>query len=149
MEIAELVKPDQIVLEPDVKDKTELLADLARSASRSMDVPAESILKALTAREALGSTGVGQGVALPHACIEGLKEPFGCLARLEHAIDFEAIDGKPVDLVFVLLTPPAARSQNVAILAAISRRLRDRSVLQALRSGKNADEIHKCLVGLR
>jgi PTS system nitrogen regulatory IIA component len=149
MEIAELIKPDQIVIGLDVTDKSGLLFELAMRASRACGVAAESILKALTAREALGSTGMGQGIALPHASIEGLKKPFGCLARLEHSVDFEAIDGEPVDLVFLLLTPPAARNQNVAILAAISRRLRDRTVLQELRTGKSAPEIYKALVGLR
>jgi len=149
MEIAELIKLDQIVIGLEVAEKSALLSELAKRASRATDVPAESILKALTAREALGSTGIGEGIAIPHVCIEGLKGSFGFFARLEHPIDFESIDGAPVDLVFLLLTPAAARNQNVAILAAISRRLRDRGVLQGLRTGQSAYEIRKRLVDFR
>ena len=149
MEIAELIKLDQVVIGLDVAEKSALLSELAKRASRSTDVPPESILKALTAREALGSTGIGQGIAIPHVCIEGLKGPFGFFARLEHPIDFESIDGAPVDLVFLLLTPAAARNQNVATLAAISRRLRDRTVLQELRTGESAQGISKLLAGIQ
>lgn len=149
MEIAELIKLDQIVSELRVEDKTELLGKLANYASRSTRIPPDAILKCLTAREAFGSTGIGQGIAIPHASIQGLKRPFAFFGRLEHPIAFESVDGEAVDLVFLLLTPAAAPNQNVAILAAISRRLRDRAVLQELRTGKSAQDIFKALVGHR
>jgi nitrogen PTS system EIIA component len=147
MEIAELINPDQVIIGLDVADKSELLSELAKRASGSAEVAADLILKALTAREALGSTGIGQGIAIPHACIEGLRRPFGFFARLEHPIDFQSIDGEPVDLVFLLLTPAAVPNQNVATLAAVSRRLRDRTILQELRTGKSTYEICRRLVG--
>jgi PTS system nitrogen regulatory IIA component len=149
MEIAEVLKPDQVVSGLHVHDKTELLRTLADYASRATGVPAGAILKPLTTREACGSTGTGQGIAIPHATIQGLKRPFAFFAQLEHPIDFESVDGEPVDLVFLLLTTTATSSQNVATLAAISRRLRDRAVLDDLRTSNSAEGIHSCLTSRR
>jgi PTS system nitrogen regulatory IIA component len=100
----------------------------------------------LTHRESLGSTGIGRGIALPHACVPGLKRPFALFARLKKPIDFESIDEQPADLVFLLLTPQDTPSQNVANLAAISHRLKDRAVLHELRTGTAPQKVHKALV---
>jgi PTS system nitrogen regulatory IIA component len=147
MEIAELIKPDQVFLGLEVEHKADLLADLAGRASGFVGVPADAILQLLTKRESFGSTGIGRGIALPHASLPGIKKPFGLFARLEGSIDFESIDGKPVDLVFLLLTPGKAASDNVACLAAISRRLQDRTVLQELRTVTSPQHVYKALVG--
>jgi PTS system nitrogen regulatory IIA component len=149
MEVAELIKPNQIVLGLRVEDKAQLLGTLADYASRWIGLPVDTILRPLTAREALGSTGIGQGIALPHASIPGLKQTFGCFAQLEAPIAFESVDGEPVDLAFLLLTPAGAPNQNVAALAAVSRRLHDRTILHDLRTSKSAQEVHNRLVGRR
>jgi PTS system nitrogen regulatory IIA component len=146
MQIADLIKPDQIFLGLEAERKADLLADLAKRASGLTGVSPDAILQPLTNRESFGSTGIGRGIAIPHASIPALKRPVGLFARLEEPIDFEAIDGEPVDLVFLLLTPTAPRNQNVASLAAISRRLRDPAVLQQLRTDASPQKVYKALV---
>jgi PTS system nitrogen regulatory IIA component len=147
VKVAELINPDHVLLDVDVERKADLLADLANRASPFIRVPASSLLKLLTNRESLGSTGIGRGIALPHASVPGIKKPFGLFARLEKPIDFESIDGQPVDLVFLLLTPPDTPSQNVASLAAISHRLQDGALLHELRTGTRLQKVYKALVG--
>jgi PTS system nitrogen regulatory IIA component len=147
MEIEELIEPERVIAGLSVADKAELLSDLAELSSRYTGVAPDWILKALTKRESFGSTGIGRGVAIPHTSVKGLKRPVGFLVRLERPIDFESVDGEPVDLVFLLLTPPTPASENVAVLAAVSRRLRDAPVLRGLRTGKSFQEIYYRLVG--
>jgi nitrogen PTS system EIIA component len=147
MEIAELIEPERVIPGLSVADKPELLSDLAELSSRYMGIAADLILQALTKRESFGSTGIGRGIAIPHASVKGLKRPVGFLVRLERPIDFESVDGEPVDLVFLLLTPPTPASENVAVLAAVSRRLREAPVLSGIRNGKGPQEIYNLLVG--
>ncbi|WP_428533783.1 PTS sugar transporter subunit IIA [Rhodopila sp.] len=127
MDIADLLTPDRIVLDVRARDKAQLMSEIGRTFRRL--VPAlrpEAVETALLAREQLGSTGLGAGFALPHARLEGLQSYLGLLVRLARPIDFDAIDAKPVRLVFVLLIPASAEASHVAALAAISRRFRDR-----------------------
>jgi len=147
MEIANLIEPERVIAGLSAADKSGLLSDLAELSSRYIGVAADSILQALTKRESLGSTGIGRGIAIPHTAIKGLKRPVGFLVRLERPIDFESIDGEPVDLVFLLLTPPTPANENVAVLATVSRRLRDAAVLSGLRTDKGPQEIYNRLVG--
>ena len=98
------------------------------------------------AREELGSTGVGAGIAVPHAQVPRLAATAGFFAQLERPVDFAAIDGRPVDLVFLLLGPPAARAEHLALLAAGTRRLRDRAVAEALRAATSAEAVRALLV---
>lgn len=128
-------------------DKDSFLRQLAARAALALKLDEAAIYNALSEREKLGSTGVGGGLAIPHARIEGLEAPFGMFARAEPAIDFAAIDGRPVDLVFLLLTPSRASAAHLSILAAISRRLRDPNIAAALRKAENAKELHKLLAG--
>src|SRR5690348_1066296 len=123
MEIGDFLSPDRIFLEFRVRDKPHLIREIARLAGADAGSP-ESIEAALFNRESLGSTGIGAGFALPHARIQGLASNRGYLFRLARPVDFDAIDGKPVSLVFALLTPEA-ESSNVGPLAAISRKFRD------------------------
>jgi PTS system nitrogen regulatory IIA component len=140
MNIDDFIASDRIVLDLRVRDKAQLLRDLAtRSEAVSGAGTAETILAALLSREALGSTGLGKGFALPHARIEGLNQFVGLFARLARPIDYDAIDGAPVDLVFLLLMPPeAAGNGNVGALAAVSRRFRDAETVARLRKGDAA-----------
>ena len=147
MQVAELIQPEQVIAGLAAADKSELLSDLAELSSRYVGVAADSILQALTKRESFGSTGIGRGIAIPHTSVKGLKRPVGFLVRLERPIDFESVDGEPVDLVFLLLTPPVSTNENVAALATVSRRLRDAPVLSGLRTGKSPQEIYNRLVG--
>jgi PTS system nitrogen regulatory IIA component len=124
-------------------DKTAVLQELSRRAAAALNLPADTISAALLKREQLGSTGMGNGFAIPHACVPGVQAPFGMLARLKEPIGFEAVDEKPVDLVFLLLVPEPAQSQQLNVLASVARRLRDRKVLEALRTAKDARAIYQ------
>lgn len=134
--LAELIKPDRVFADLRAPDKATLLGELAKRAAIALTLPAAGISASLAAREALGSTGVGAGIAMPHARLEGLAELAGFFARLERPIDYAAIDGKPVDLVFLLLSPMQGASEHLAALASVSRRLRDAGVAAAIRSGR-------------
>jgi PTS system nitrogen regulatory IIA component len=130
-----------------VSGKPQALSELAARASAIANIDARAIEKALKTREDLGSTGVGQGVAIPHARIEGLSRFVGLFARLARPIDFMSVDAKPVDLVFLLLIPPNAGNKHVAALALISRRMRDKKVLEGLRAAKSQGELFDLLAG--
>ena len=112
-----------------------MLQDLASRAATLLNLDAQTIFTALQAREELGSTGLGNGFALPHARTEGL---FGMFVRLHRPVHFDSIDGNPVDLVFLLLIPPAAASEHLAALACISRYLRDKEFAARLRKAPSA-----------
>jgi len=136
MHIADFIAADRIVLDPRARDKDQLLRELAKRAEpASGGISADAILTALRSREALGSTGLGRGFALPHARIEGLPRFVGLFARLPRPIGYDAIDGAPVDLVFLLLMPAEEGHNHVAALAAVSRRFRDVETLARLRKG--------------
>ncbi len=145
MDIAELITPAGVLAALPASDKPTLLRELAQRAARSLGIDAQAILAALQARETLGSTGVGQGIGLPHTRLDGLGQFFGLFARLERPIDFDAIDERPVDLVFLLLIPPQAGGAHLAALASVSRRLRDREVAAQLRAVRSAAELYRVL----
>ena len=134
MEISDFLTPDRVLLDVRPRDKTQLINEIARSLGRLVPgLTPEAVLSALSAREQLGSTGLGAGFALPHARIEGLGTYVGLFVRLAKPIDFDAIDGKPVTLVFVLLIPSETTMPHVAALAAISRKFRDADLVTSLR----------------
>lgn len=147
MELSDFLKPEDSVAGLRAIDKTQLLRDLAGRAAPAVKVGAPAILDALLARERLGSTGLGHGIALPHARIDGVRRLFGLFARLDRPIDFAAIDDKPVDLVFLLLISSDAGTEHLAALAAISRRLRDKEVLCRLRSARDSRALFNALTG--
>jgi PTS system nitrogen regulatory IIA component len=146
MKLADLIAPDRVVLGLRAGDKAELLAELAKRSAAAVSVDAATILSALASREVLGSTGLGRGFALPHARVPGLGGFFGLFARLARPIDFDAIDRRPVDIVFLLLIPEAARSEHVTALAAIARRMRDDGCLRELRAANSAAALFRLLV---
>jgi PTS system nitrogen regulatory IIA component len=118
--------------------KAAVLAELATRAGLSLGLDQAQVLAALRAREELGSTGVGAGIAVPHARLEGLSTIAGFFARLERPVAFDAIDGKPVDLVVMLLSPPTGHGQHLAALAQVSRLLRNPVTAEALRGTDDA-----------
>jgi PTS system nitrogen regulatory IIA component len=146
MKIKSLLAPDSVVLNMRSPDKAALLRDLAQRASIAAHVPAETIFDALSRREELGSTGIGGGVAIPHARFPGIVAPVAIAARLKPPVNFDAIDGLPVDLVFVLLVPSASNSEHLNALAAVSRRLRERPVVEQLRMSTSADTFYRALI---
>ena len=130
--LADLLTVDTALLGLRAPHKAALLAELARSANVA-GVPAETITFALMARETLGSTGFGQGVAVPHARLAGLNRIICRLAVLTKPVAYDAVDGAPVDIVFLLLSPAQAAADYLATLAAASRRLRRPDSVAALR----------------
>ncbi|MEE7449189.1 PTS sugar transporter subunit IIA [Methylobacterium radiotolerans] len=128
--------------------KGALLEELARRAANALGLAAETILPALIRRETLGSTGIGDGVALPHARLETIARPYGILARLRDPIDFDAVDDRPVDLVVLLLLPVAAEGETLNALACVSRCLRDPGVAAAMRGARDAAALYAAAMGL-
>jgi PTS system nitrogen regulatory IIA component len=132
--IADFLAPERVVLDLAAPDKAALIAALAQRAAAAAGLAPPRVLAALQAREALGSTGLGGGFALPHARLPGLAGFTALFVRLSKPLAFEAIDAAPVDLVFLLLMPAEDRARALAALAAIARRLRAPGVAADLRA---------------
>lgn len=147
MDIAELILPAQVLADLKAADKAQVLREIGRRAAAALGLDARTVVDALAAREDMGSTGIGLGIAVPHARLAGITRSFGLFARLARPVDFAAIDGKPVDLVFLLLTPASGNTDHLAALACVARRLRDPAVARALRSG-DSEGLYQCLTGL-
>lgn len=145
MDIADLITPQCVIAAIRASDKAQLLRELSERAAKLLAIGSQTILDALRSREMLGSTGVGRGIALPHARVAGLEQFFGLFARLERAINFDAIDDRPIDLVFLLLIPEQAGDDHLAALACVSRRLRDREIADGLRAAKTGAELYDVL----
>lgn len=148
VEVADLLAPDNVLAGLRVNDKTHLLAELARKAASATGLPAQSVRDAIEARERLGSTGVGAGIAIPHAQIAGLERFYGLFARLQRPIDYDAIDQRPIDLAFLLLIPTGSK-EHLHALACISRSLRDQTVATSLRQAATVTELYNVLVSAR
>ncbi|GLS28577.1 PTS system, nitrogen regulatory IIA component [Mesorhizobium albiziae] len=133
MDIHAVFARDDIRLGVEALTKPNLLRHLARHAAERTSLPAATVLTALAAREKLGSTGLGDGIAIPHARLAGLQRPFGLAIRLKEPCDFEAMDGEPVDLVVLLLVPPTMNSEHLTILSRVARTLRDPVIASQLR----------------
>lgn len=147
MQLAHFLDCDAIKTALPGGNKRSLLKQLAELAGQRLGIDASSILTGLNEREQLGSTGFGHGVAIPHAKIEGLNRIYGLFARLGDAVEYKAIDGKPVDLVFLLLSPPGVGAEHLKALAAISRVTRDAATLDRLRGARSRDALAAVLMG--
>jgi nitrogen PTS system EIIA component len=147
MKISDFLSAADVMVDVRAPDKRQLLQDLARKAAPNFDLSADVIASELLKREELGSTGTGNGIAVPHARIANVTRPFGLLARLKQPIDFEAIDAQPVDLVFVLLMPAIADSGQLGALASVARKLREAKVLAHLRRAKDTAELYSAITG--
>jgi PTS system nitrogen regulatory IIA component len=135
------------VIDLSVHSKRALLRDLAHRAALVLKVDDDDVFNALLRREELGSTGVGNGVALPHVRLEQVKNPFGILVRLKEPIDFDAVDGQPVDLVCLLLLSKENESAQLNALAGIARRLRRPELLEELRRAPNRVVLYNLMIG--
>jgi len=146
MTIGDLLDRRAIAPRVTATTKRQALTVIAEVAARTLGLDADQALDALLARETIGSTGVGRGVAIPHARVAGLKSVHAVVARLEKPIDFDALDGEPVDLLVALFAPPEAGSDHLHALARVSRLLRQAEVREQLRQAHSADAILALLV---
>lgn len=146
MEIGDLLDRAAIAPRANAADKRQALSIIAEIAGRTLKVKPAAVLEGLLAREDQGSTGVGYGVATPHARVPGLERMHGVFVRLETPIDFGSMDEQPVDLLFALLGPPDAATEHLRTLAKVSRVLRQSDLREQLRQASSLDAIHALLV---
>ena len=146
MNIGDILDRTAISLRVSAANKRQALAVISEIAARSFGLDCGEALDALTERELAGSTGVGHGVAAPHARIEGMSRMRGVFVRLEHPVEFEAVDDQPVDPLFALFAPKDAGAEHLRALARVSRLLRQASVRERLRQARTADAIQAILV---
>jgi nitrogen PTS system EIIA component len=145
MDLADLIAPEAVFPALKAKTKKQALQELAQRAAKLTGVDAREILDTLLQRERLGSTGVGRGIAIPHGRVPALHKIVTIFARLDGAIDFEALDDEPVDLIFLLLAPEHAGADHLKALARISRLLREPSSIEKLRASKDRAAIYSVL----
>lgn len=145
MKISDLLGTEAVKLVGSVTSKKRLFHDLADICAQTYDLDPVVVAEALMSREALGPTGVGHGVALPHARLEGIDQVYGVFLRLEKAVDFDAVDRQPVDLVFALFAPEHAGVEHLKALALVSRTLRDQSVRGKLRANSDVTTLYTIL----
>jgi len=141
--IAKLLPPSNIVLELDVTSKKRLFEQVGLLFENNQGIARSTVFDSLFAREKLGSTGLGQGVAIPHGRIKGIKEAIGALVRLNTPVAFDAPDGKPVGTVFVLLVPEHATEQHLQILSELAQLFSDREMREQLASISEAQLMHQ------
>jgi PTS system nitrogen regulatory IIA component len=147
-DLSDLLTIDRVDAGLSVANKKALFQQLGILSGRKLGIEAKTIVTALAEREKNGSTGYGGGVAIPHGRIEGLGGEFGLFVRLSQPIDFQSVDGLPVDLVFLLLSAPDAGAAHLKALASVSRTLRDRETVAKLRGARSRDAIFALLVGI-
>src|SRR3954451_7422147 len=147
MQLADFLDFDAIKTALPGGSKRSLLQQLANLAAQRLGQDAGVILASLTRGEQLASTGFGQGVAIPHGKIEGLAQIYGLFARLAEPVDYKSIDGRPVDLVFLLLSPPDAGAEHLKALAAVSRVTRNMATLEKMRGARSRDALAAVLLG--
>ena len=147
VDIAEIITPDRVVLNlRSCSSKRQVLKELAARAARAVGIDEQRLLEALVARERLGTTGIGHGIAIPHARLGELDHLVGLFARLDQPVDFEALDDRPSDLIFLLLAPSSADADSLKALARISRVLRDPALQQRLRQEKDPQTVYSLLI---
>lgn len=148
MKIAEILSADRVSHGHTFTSKKKALEELAQLLGRGVpDVTAADILSSLSAREKLGSTGLGHGVAIPHGRMPGVSQSVGAFMRLKHPLDYEAHDGQPVDLIFGLLVPQGATEAHLKHLAAIAEMFSDESFCKKLRGASDEKALHALLDG--
>ncbi len=141
MKLSDVLAPENVVLDLDASSKGSLLRTLSAIAAKQLGIGEAAIFTALNNREKLGSTGIGEGIAIPHAAVPDLKKPFALFARLSKPVDFEAIDENPVDIVAVLLVPVEKSSTKLNLLAGLARILRSEKI-KRIRSLAAASDVY-------
>ena len=148
MELTDLVSPDAVLCAVKAGSKKQALQEIAHRAADAYGLDTRTVVEGLLAREKLGSTAMGNGVAIPHARIAGLGQIVGVFARLERPVDFEAADGQGVDLLFTLLAPQEAGADHLRALAKVSRLMRDPAVRAKLRETDGTDALYALVTDL-
>jgi PTS system nitrogen regulatory IIA component len=145
MILSDLITPRAVLSSLKANSKKQALEELGAHASLLCDVPAREIFDALLHRERLGSTGVGEGIAIPHAKLAKVPSIFAIFARLERPLDFESLDGIPVDLIFLLIAPESAGADHLKALARIARTVRDTTLTKKLRATRDTAALYAVL----
>jgi len=145
MEISDLLSTEGVISNLKVSGKKQALQELAAKAAQLTELPERAIFDVLLERERLGTTGVGGGIAIPHGKLPALERLYGVFARLDHPVDFDAIDEQPVDLFFLLLAPESAGADHLKALARVSRLLRDKMVCDKLRGSDSSYALYALL----
>jgi nitrogen PTS system EIIA component len=145
MPLTDLVAPNAIIPALKVNSKKQAIQELAAKAAKLTGQNERVIFETLLQREKLGSTGIGDGIAIPHGKLPKLEKLFGMFARLDRPVDFDALDGQPVDLVFLLLAPEAAGADHLKALARVARLLRDGETVRKLRESRDAEALYAVL----
>ena len=145
MKISDLLSPNDVMIDVRTSRKRQLLQELAAKAADSLGLRVDQVAPDLLKREELGSTGIGRGVAIPHARLPDVQRPYGLLVKLKVPIEFDAIDGQAVDIVFVLLLPAAAENGQIGALAQVARTLRPAENLARLRAARNTSELYSAI----
>jgi nitrogen PTS system EIIA component len=145
MTLDDIIDSQSVLANLKAQNKKQLLQELSQALAKRIAVDYRIIFETLLTREKLGSTGIGQGIAIPHGKLASLSRVYGLFARLAAPIDFEAVDGQPVDLVFVLLAPEHAGADHLKALARISRLLREPAVVAKLRGTDTAEGLYAIL----
>ena len=145
MEINGLISPDTVIANLHATSKKQILQELSRRAANLTGEPERTIFGVLMERERLGTSGGGSGVAIPHGKLQSIDKLYGMFARLEQPVDFQSIDERPVDLIFLLLAPESAGADHLKALARISRVLRDSKTCTKLRGTDTADALYAIL----
>ncbi len=146
MPLLDFLSPEAVAPNLRVNSKKQALHEIATRAGRLTGLGERTIFEALLQRERLGSTGIGEGLAIPHGKLPGLTRLFGLVARLEKPIDFEALDGQPVDILFLLLAPEGAGADHLKALARVARVLRDPGTVDRIRAARDAAALYAVLM---
>ncbi|MFN3129693.1 PTS IIA-like nitrogen regulatory protein PtsN [Roseibium sp.] len=145
MDLSDLLSKDAVISRLKAKSKKQAIQELAAKAAELTGLSEREVFDTLLQRERLGSTGVGQGIAIPHGKLIRLDRLVGVFARLDKPVDFDSLDEEPVDLVFLLLAPEGAGADHLKALARIARQLRDAAVTEGIRSAAEAEDIYELL----
>jgi nitrogen PTS system EIIA component len=143
--LLDFLSPEAVVPSLRVNGKKQVLQELSAHAAKLTGLDERAVFEALLQRERLGSTGIGEGLAIPHGKLPGLERLFGLVARLEKPIDFEALDGQPVDVLFLLLAPEGAGADHLKALARAARVLRQPGVIERIRAARDAAALYAVL----
>lgn len=145
MDLGDIISREGVISSLKAKTKKSALQELSERASVLTGAPQRDIFDALQQRERLGSTGLGRGIAIPHVKLRGIERIHCLFARLDQPIDFESLDGEPVDLIFLLLAPEHASGDHLKALARISRLLREPHALEHLRAARDITGLYAAL----
>ena len=145
MDLKDIVNAEAVRFSPHTSSKKRLLQEISEQAATVYGLDASEVVAALTEREKLGSTGVGRGVAIPHARFDGLDRVYGFFTRLEKPVDFDSMDRQPVDLIFTILAPQKEGAEHLKALALVSRTLRSENTCSKLRANNDAAALYALL----